>query len=469
MNQIFSKPALLASAALFAAAAIAACHNDSTGPGASAAAIAASKTPPAGPIVASAVTGPSVLVSSSGGTPVAGAVVTFTVTAGGGVIQYSTATTDAQGVASAGLWQIGPKVGVNTVTATVEGVTPLSFSVTSQPGAAAKVAVFAGDAQTGAPGSTTSSPLSARVTDAGGNVKPGEVVTFGVVAGGGSIAGATATTDAQGIATSGAWTFGSCRGQVVQAQLGALSATFTGLVTGQPAIAVGGSAAGTLTTTDCVINGAYADEYDLTTAAEAVLITLTSTTFDALLNILNGAATIPIATNDNESSASTNSSVKLIAAATTKTVTATSAAPGQTGGYTLSVASTSADVSTCGTTYIEIGATTSQSVSATDCGAPNAYDEYKVYLAAGTPLRIDLNHGGGLDGYLMLISPSGTTLLCADDNQPNAQERISFSGGAAGYYTIRASAWGLAPPGACDGSGYRYDSEFAPYTLTLTP
>ena len=465
MNQIFSKPALLASAAFFAAATIAACHSDSTGPSATAAAIAPATTPSAGPAVSTSVPGPTVKVTSSDGTPVEGAIVTFAVTAGGGAIQYPTATTDAQGIASSGLWQIGPKVGVNTLAAAIEGVAPLSFTVTSTPGAPSKVAVNSGDAQQGAPGSTTSSPLAVRVTDAGGNVKPGVTVTFAVLAGGGSIAGATATSDAQGIATSGLWTFGSCRAQIVRASVGTLGANLSGLVTGQPAI-VGGAAAGDLSTTDCVINGAYADEYDLTTVNEAVNITLTAATFDALLNISNSSALIPIATNDNESGSSTNSALRLIAAATTKTVTATSAAPGQTGPYSITVTSTSADVSACGTTYIEIGATTPQSVTSTDCGGANNYDEYKLYLPAGGVVRIDMTHGGTLDGYLMLISPAGTTVSCADDNN-GSNERITFTAATAGYYTIRASAWGLKPPGACDSSGFRYGAEFAPYTLSL--
>jgi hypothetical protein len=198
-----------------------------------------------------------------------------------------------------------------------------------------------------------------------------------------------------------------------------------------------------------------------------VSITLTAT-FDALLNISNDGALIPVATNDNESGTSTNSALRLIAGATTKTVSATSAAAAQSGAYTLSVASTSAAVTGCGTTYIEVGASTAQTLTATDCGDPHNYDEYKVYLAAGQAVRLDLTHGGTLDGYLMLISPAGATVSCADDNVAGGQERITFTASASGYYTIRSSAWGLAPPGACDGSGFRYGAEFAAYTLTLT-
>jgi pre-peptidase/Big-like domain-containing protein len=469
-NFFVSRRASLACAAFLAAAALASCNDDTTTtPSATPAAIAPASSPPATAQVATTVTGPAVTVTDAGGNPVSGVEVNFAVTGGGGALQYPVATTNEQGFASAGLWQIGPKVGVtNTSTAAVTGLPLVTFSVLANvAGPPTAMAAFSGDAQSGASGSTTSAPLQVRLTDAAGNPKPGVAVTFTATAGGGSISSAPATTDASGIATSGLWTFGSCRAQVVQAQTGTLITRFSGKVTGQPAITVGGTAAGALAPGDCVVNGAFADEYLLTTANEAVNITLTAPTFDALLNISNDAALIPIASNDNESGTSTNSFVKLIAGATTKTVTATSAAAAQTGAYTLSVASTSAAVTACGTTYIEISASTAQTLTATDCGDPNNYDEYKVYLAAGAAVRIDLTHGTNLDGYLMLISPGGTTLSCADDNQPGGQERVSFTASTAGFYTIRASAWGLKPPGACDTSGFRYGAEFAAYTLTL--
>lgn len=468
-NFFVSRRASLACAVFLAAAALTSCKSDSTTtPSATPAAIASASSPPATAQVATTVTGPAVTVTDAGGNPVAGVDVNFAVTGGGGALQYPVATTNELGFASAGLWQIGPKVGaVNTATATVTGLPLVTFSVLANvAGPPTAMAAFTGDAQSGAPGSTTTAPLSVRLTDAAGNPKPGVAVTFTATAGGGSISSAPATTDASGVATSGLWTFGSCRAQVVQAQTGTLVVAFSGKVTGQPAITVGGTAAGALAPGDCVVNGAFADEYLLTTANEAVTISLTAT-FDALLNISNDPALIPIATNDNESGTSTNSSLRLIAGPTTKTVTATSATAAQTGAYTVSVTSTSAAVTACGTTYIEIGASTAQTLTATDCGDPNNYDEYKVYLAAGAAVRIDLTHGGTLDGYLMLISPGGTTLSCADDNQPGGQERISFTASTAGYYTIRSSAWGLKPPGACDTSGFRYGSEFAAYTLTL--
>lgn len=459
MKYIFSKRSPLALAAFFAAAVIVSCDDDPTGPSAPAG-IAAATAPPTTAEVATAVPGPSVIVTDAGGGPAAGVQVNFDVTAGGGALQYPIATTNEQGVASSGFWQIGPTVGVNTAAASVEGLSPVTFSLTSQPGPASKISASSGNTQQGAPGTALPNPLAVRVTDAGGNAKAGESVTFTVVSGGGSITGATATTDAQGIATSGSWTIGSCRAQTVRAESGSLALTFTASATGQPSIATGGSAVGSLETTDCQINGAYADEYDMTTASEAVNITLTAATFDALLNVSNASATIPVATNDN--STGTNSALKLIAAASTKTVTATSASAGQTGPYTLNVTSTSSDVADCATVFIETGVTTNQTLTTSDCTTHNGVnaDAFMVYIPAGGTVRISQS-SNPLDALIELYSPTGALLVQRDNLGVSSQsEVITFTATTAGYYKIVATSYGLVFDDA-------YGAEYGAYVLSV--
>jgi len=472
MNQIFSKPALLASAAFFAAATIVGCKSDETGPSATPAAIAANTSPPAAPTVASPVPGPTVKVTDASGAPVEGALVTFAVTAGGGVIQYPTATSDENGIASSGLWQIGPKVGVNTVAAAIEGVAPISFSVTSLPGAPSKVGVNSGDGQSAPQNTAAPNPLSVRVTDAGGNAKPGVVVTFAVTAGGGSIAGATATTDANGIATSGTWTFGSCKGQVVRASSGTLGTNFSGRATGQPAI-VGGAAAGDLSTTDCVINGAYADEYDFAAAAGAYTYTMTAATFDALLNVTNDAGLVTLA-SDNNGGGGTNASLRLIGLANTKTVTATSAGAGQTGPYTLTVTSTSSDVTDCSPVYLEIGVSTSQTLAPSDCASNYggvAGDAFLVYVPAGVTIRVTQT-AQPLDALFAIISPSGSLIVERDNGgvtpasgSPSQSEVFTMTAATSGFYKIVASSYCLVYD-----DPYQANCDYGPYTLTvITP
>jgi hypothetical protein len=81
-----------------------------------------------------------------------------------------------------------------------------------QPLVPSAIRVVSGDGQTGRLGSLLPNPIVVEVTDAGGNAAPGIGVTWSVVTGGGSIAPATASTDANGMA-SAAFTLGPAQGE----------------------------------------------------------------------------------------------------------------------------------------------------------------------------------------------------------------------------------------------------------------
>lgn len=459
-NFFFSRRASLACAAVLAAAALASCKDTTTPGGATPSAVAAATSPPATAQVATAVAGPAVTVTDAGGNPVAGVQVDFAVS-GGGAVQYPVATTDAQGVASAGLWQIGPKVGTNTATATVTGLSPVTFTLASQPGPASAISVSAGNAQSGAPGSTLPTPLSVRVTDAGGNPKPGVAVTFAVTSGGGSISGPTATTDASGIATSGSWTLGSGQcGQNVGATAGTLSTGF--IASSRGAITVGGSQAGTLSSTDCVIAGTFTDEYGLTTAAGAVDVSMTGVGFGALLHVTTSDGSAFVAS----AGPGTSPTLRLVTAAGDKAVRATSAAAGETGAYTVSVASASSAVTDCSTVYIEIGATTDQDLSPSDCNtnyADVAGDKFLVYIPAGITVRISQT-AIPLDALIAFLSPTGALIAERDNGGVGASgtEIINFTATTAGFYTIVASSYCLVYDDL-----YRAACDYGPYTLSV--
>ena len=61
--------------------------------------------------------------------------------------------------------------------------------------------MISGDAQNGTAGTALGAPFTVRVADQFDNPVPGAVVTFAVTAGGGTIAPVTATTNAQGQAS----------------------------------------------------------------------------------------------------------------------------------------------------------------------------------------------------------------------------------------------------------------------------
>lgn len=171
---------------------------------------------------------PSVVVKDSAGNLVSGATVTFTVQAGGGSITGATATSNASGVATAGTWTLGI-VGLNSLLATVlpsVGTVTTSFSAIATavpPLVPASVELVAGDAQSATIGTAVPIAPSVVVKTANGVPVPGTTVTFAITSGGGALTGATAVTNASGVATVGSWTLGLTIG----AQL--MTATVSGL------------------------------------------------------------------------------------------------------------------------------------------------------------------------------------------------------------------------------------------------
>lgn len=75
---------------------------------------------------------PAVRVLDGQGRPLAGVGVTFAVTSGGGSLATPLATTDASGVASPGSWTLGTAPGTNAVTATATGLPPVTFVATGR-------------------------------------------------------------------------------------------------------------------------------------------------------------------------------------------------------------------------------------------------------------------------------------------------------------------------------------------------
>jgi adhesin/invasin len=160
-------------------------------------------------------TAPSVKVRDANGNPVSGASVNFFVGTGGGSITGAAATTNASGIATLGSWTLGNTAGPNTLTAGAVGVTgSVTFSATGVAGAAANIAIAnaASNGQSAQAGNAVAIPPSVKITDSRGNGVAGIAVVFAVAAGGGSVAGANATTDASGIATVGSWTLGPAAG-----------------------------------------------------------------------------------------------------------------------------------------------------------------------------------------------------------------------------------------------------------------
>jgi adhesin/invasin len=170
---------------------------------------------------------PSVIVKDAFGNRAGGVAVTFAVATGGGSLTGAAATTNSSGVATVGSWTLGPSVGANTLTATSAGLTgsPVTFAITSVPGSGT-IAKSGGDNQSATNGTAVAVAPSVIVKDNNNNPIAGVNVTFAVTAGGGSLTGAAAVTNASGIATVGSWTLGAVAG----VSNNALTATSAGAI-----------------------------------------------------------------------------------------------------------------------------------------------------------------------------------------------------------------------------------------------
>ncbi len=162
-----------------------------------------------------------VLVLDAAGNPVPNTPMTFQVMAGGGTIQGATARTDGDGLAGT-LWTLGTAMHVEqrleARATSSSGATLASVSILASvgPGAPARLEIVAPT-----PGGNVYP--GARVSDQYGNPIPGVTITFAVIAGGGSLEGATQTSNVLGVATVGRWNLGAPGANTIQASSGTLT------------------------------------------------------------------------------------------------------------------------------------------------------------------------------------------------------------------------------------------------------
>jgi CSLREA domain-containing protein len=160
------------------------------------------------------------------GNPISGVTITFTAPASGasgiftGGGATTTATTNGLGLATAPSLTANGIAGGYSVAASGGGVSnPTAFALTNLAGAPSGIAATAGGGQHAVVGTAFGAPLQATVKDANGNLVPNATVTFAAPTGAGLSTGAfpggataTATTNAQGVATAPTLTAGTVVG-----------------------------------------------------------------------------------------------------------------------------------------------------------------------------------------------------------------------------------------------------------------
>jgi hypothetical protein len=269
----------------------------------------------------------SVLIVDAHGNPVPGVAVTFavaansgSVSAGGSSATTVTAATDAAGLARS-TWRLDGSAGAQSVTASSLGLSSLSFTATAVTGAASQLTIVTGsNNQSALAGTTVAVAPSVRVTDSFGNAVAGVGVTFTPREGSGTVAGASTTTDANGVAKTGSWTLGAAAGvQTIDVAAGTLTATLnatalptltitmagrgTGTVSSQPAgvacVLTGGSTSGT-----CSLVPSFNEVVTLTAAGAS------NSTFDGFSGVCAGRNPCPVTMGQSQSIAASFSRVQ---------------------------------------------------------------------------------------------------------------------------------------------------------------
>lgn len=404
---------------------------------------------------------PAVRVFDDRGTGVEGVTVTFTVTSGGGSVTGATAVTNFDGVATVGSWKLGNTAGANVLTATAEGLKPVTFTATGVAGAAMNLRVVSGEAQSGTAGTALAAPFTVRVSDQFDNPVSGATVTFAVASGGGTIAPVTATTNAQGLAST-TLTLGRTAGPntVTASTPGTTPVTFTATARVGAAAAIAKVPAGDNQTAQVNTALPVAPTVIVTDAAgntvPGVVVTFT---------VASGGGRVANATATTGADGRASSGTWTLGP-TTGANTLTATAAGVPAGVTFTATATAPAVDPCTvqTPFTTRSAATG-ALAAGDCvlstgqfqdffsttlAAPSAeefvltstaFDAFGyLFDSAGRLVAFDDNAAGGTNSAVRVFAPAGQYFFGAS----------SASAGATGAYSLTSRAM-TAPSGCIQG------------------
>jgi hypothetical protein len=269
------------------------------------------------------------------------------------------------------------------------------------------------------------------------------------VSGGGSITGATAVTNAAGVATVGSWTLGNSVG------VNSLSATVTGLpsvtftagaisavCTVRSTHTFGTSSSGTFSSDDCQLpDGSFVDFYTTSVPQAGAYFFRESAAFDTYLLLAMPDGTT-IGENDDELETGTNSGIKALLPAGNYLLGESTFAPNVMGDYTITSTTAPTDVANCELVFVVKNITTTQNIATTDCNLANAgatpiySDRYFIFLKAGTSVTINMT-STTLDSFLQLVRFDGLVMAENDNIDATTKDsRITFTVTQTNYYAI---------------------------------
>ncbi len=310
----------------------------------------------------------------------------------------------------------------------------------------------AGDNQTGTAGVAVATAPSVTVKDANGNPTAGVAVTFAVATGGGSVTRGTTTTDNFGIAIVGSWILGSVGPNTLTATATGLPpVTFT--ATAQPNLCAittphtfGSTTSGALATTDCQLSdGTFIDFYSVTVAQANAYVFRETAAFDTYM-YLDASDGTPIAENDDESDAVTNSAIKALLPPGTYVIGANSFDANVTGNYSISSSTAPTNVGNCEVVFAVKGVSTNQNIEATDCpwpsaAAPTQYaDVYYIFLKTGQQVTISMS-SATIDSSLEFFRLDNPAVRVAQNDDKDATTKdaqIVYTATGTNYYAMVA-------------------------------
>ncbi|MBM3884591.1 MAG: Ig-like domain-containing protein [Gemmatimonadetes bacterium] len=259
------------------------------------------------------------------GTPIPNATITFTIISGGGSLDAAASVTTKEVQAGGNgegqtVWRLGSSATATPrLTASVGGQSTL-FTATATGGPPAQMRIapgVEGNGQRAKFGTNVEIAPAVQLLDVDGNPVAGRTVTFAVQTGGGSVTGASAVTNANGVATVGSWTLGALIGeQTLRATFETLTFTFTATAIEDPCVAAGATpivvpdtVTGSISDADCSwtppVNTSQNSRFDLyrfdLASRTAVIITMTKQLgiVDPYIFLYNATTGVFIADNDD--------------------------------------------------------------------------------------------------------------------------------------------------------------------------
>jgi hypothetical protein len=308
----------------------------------------------------------------------------------------------------------------------------------------AAIAANSATTLSGSPGAPVQERPSVIVRDQNGTPLASISVTFAVTSGGGSLTGASAVTDASGIATVGSWTLGSVVGSnTMTATVGTLPLVVFTANSTDPCIArathtFGTTTSGELTVEDCrLANGHYRDVFSTSVPAAGAYVFTQVAGFDAFL-VVFGADGFAVGANDDQDLSSQNSRVKIFLPSGSARLGATTYAAGVTGTYTVSSAATSATVVGCEEVFVTRGLTTTQNLESTDCAFQGFFsDDMVMYFRAGQAVTVTMT-SGAFDTSLEIWDQATFLRVAHNDDMDSTTDnsQLVFTASADGFFWI---------------------------------